>query len=469
VTNDQAVLDAVGAQPSRRLDETRTLIAIGDPARERLVLQLLAEAIEDGPPLRLVRRCLDVDDLVGSIQSGEIDAAIVSADLHGFGEDVLRTLAQVRIPLVLWGVNSGVAATEALDGTRVVVLSREVDVAELRNAIAALTTTGGRLRRPSSSAAVTPSELERALMPGYAPLAPYAPGAARGGTVIALVGAPGGQGVSILAAGLTAALGQGGCAALVDLNLERPSQALALDLNPARNLYMVLHEAATRDDPSLWTRLLESELQLLDASVPGAVVLAGAPGGGLAAHVDADGVHRLLRHLTRHEQFVVMDVGSSLEGGTPFAAAHRAALDIADRVLVVTRSDVVALRRTAHLLDILRGFLECQEERLALVLNQHQRDRHHDWVEVARALRTTVAAVIPNDPRRVQAGLAAQRPLVAFGGNPRGSAGQALVELARQLRVATNVQPANAASRSIRLGFTWPRTLWPLAWQGRRP
>ena len=82
--------------------------------------------------------------------------------------------------------------------------------------------------------------------------------------VIALVGAPGGQGVSVLAAGLTAALSRKGSAALVDLNLERPSQALALDLNPARNLYMVLHEAGTQDDPTLWARLLESELQMLD-------------------------------------------------------------------------------------------------------------------------------------------------------------------------------------------------------------
>ena len=469
MTNERAVLDSMGARPSRRLDETRTLIAIGDPARERLVLQLLAEAVDDGPPLRLVRRCLDADDLLGSIQSGEIDAAIVSADLHGFGADVLRALAQVRIPLVLWGVNNRVAATEALDGTRVTVLPREVDVAALRDAIAALTTSGGRLRRPSSSPAVPPAELERVLISGHSALAPHAPSAAQGGTVIALVGAPGGQGVSILAAGLTVALSRHGTAVLVDLNLERPSQSLALDLNPARNLYMVLHEADTRDDPSLWTRLLESELQPIDASVPRAVVLAGAPGGWLAAHIRADGVHQLLRHLTGCEQSVVVDVGCTLDGATPFGAAHRAALDIADRVLVVTRSDLVGLRRTAQLLDFMRGFLDCHEQRLALVLNQHQRDRHHDPVEVARALRTTVAGVIPNDPGRVQAALAAQRPLAAFGGIRRGSAARALVELARQLRVATNVQPASAANRPIRISFNWPRTLWPLAWQGRRP
>ena len=161
----------------------------------------------------------------------------------------------VRIPLVLWGVYSGIAARGPLDGTRVTVLPREVEITEVRTAITALTTSGSRLRRPSASPAVPPADLERVLIPGHSALAPHAPSAAQGGTVIALVGAPGGQGVSMLAAGLTAALGRKGPAALVDLNLERPSQALALDLNPARNLYMVLHEAGAQNDSALWARL----------------------------------------------------------------------------------------------------------------------------------------------------------------------------------------------------------------------
>jgi Flp pilus assembly CpaE family ATPase len=290
------------------------------------------------------------------------------------------------------------------------------------------------------------------------------------GTVFALVGAPGGQGVSVLAAGLTAALSRRASAALVDLNFERPSQSLALDLNPARNLYMVLHEGRTRDDPGVWARLLEPELQPLDASVPQAVVLAGPPGGGLVANVGADGVSYLLRQLASYERFVVADVGCALDGGSPAAAAHRAALAAADRVFVVSRSDLVGLRRGAQLLEALRGMLhEPSEDRVALLLNQHDSRYHHDAVEVARALRTPVAAVIPNDARRVDAALAAQRPLVAFGGTGRGSAARALVDLARQLDGAENARSPRAASRPVRVSFNWPRTLWPMAWQGRRP
>lgn len=245
-------------------------------------------------------------------------------------------------------------------------------------------------------------------MPADSSLAPRRTRAAAG-TLIALVGACGGPGVSVLAAGLAAALSREVSAALVDLNLEQPSQALALDLNPARNLYMVLHEVGAREDPALWARYLESELQPLGTSLPRAVVLAGAPSTALAATIDADGVRGLLRHLSRLERFVVADVGSALSGGTPSAAAHRAALETADRVFVVARSDLLGLRRAAHVLDLLRGLLDDHEHRLSLLLNQHESNHHHDRVDVARALRTSVAAVIPNDPQRVHAALADER------------------------------------------------------------
>jgi Flp pilus assembly CpaE family ATPase len=460
----QAVVDGITA----RLDETRTLIAIGDPARERVVLQLLAETLEDGPPLRLVRRCLAAEDLVGSVQAGEVDAAIVSADLHGFGIDAVQALAHGRMPLVLWGVNSG-TAPEGLDAARVTILPRDVALAELRHAIRGLASTGGRLRRPSAAGATHAAELERVVLAAQSAVAPQSHDVAPSGTVIGLVAAPGGQGVSVLAAGLTAALSRKASAALVDLNFERPSQSLALDLNPARNLYMVLHEGGTRDDGRLWARLLESELQPLDASLPGAVVLAGAPGGGVVANVGADGVRYLLRQLASYQQFVVADVGCTLDGGSPAVAAHRAALEAADRVFVVTRSDLVSLRRAAQLLEALRCMLhEPAQDRVALLLNQHDTRHHHDAVEIARAFRTPVAAVIPNDARRVHAALAAQRPLVAFGGTGRGSAARALVDLARQLDRPEQVRSPRAASRPMRVGFNWPRAFWPIAWQGRR-
>jgi Flp pilus assembly CpaE family ATPase len=162
------------------------------------------------------------------------------------------------------------------------------------------------------------------------------------------------------------------------------------------------------------------------------------------------------------------DVGSALDDHTPVAAAHRAALETADRVFVVARSDLVGLRRAAQVIKCLRAIIDRPRDRLGLVLNQHKGHYHHDPVAVARAFRTTIAAVIPDDPKASQAALAAQRPLVAFGRTGRGSAAGALLALARTIENATVPETAPGASRARRIGLAWPPTLWPLAWQWRR-
>jgi Flp pilus assembly CpaE family ATPase len=229
---------------------------------------------------------------------------------------------------------------------------------------------------------------------------------------------------------------------------------------------MVVHEAGTRDDRRAWARLLEAELQPLDPSVPRGVVLAGAPSRNLAAAVRPDGARQLLRQLSSHYQFVVVDAGSDLDPASP-TSAQCVVLEVADRLFVVARADVVGLRRAATLLECLRGIVKSPDRRLALVLNRHQARHHHDAVEVARALRATVAAVIPDDPDRTNAALAAQRPLVAFGGTPRRSAARALGQLASSIEAAT---PADAVGTGdSRARPAWRRRLGLFNPRGRRP
>ena len=427
-----------------RLDQTRAVIAVGDPHRERLVLQVFADAAEDGSPLRIVRRCLDADDLLGSIRRSEADLAVVSADLHGLGTEALRGLIESRVSLLLWATTSAIP-DDLSDRATVVILPGEAEIPELRAALGSLVRAGGRLRRPAPPPVARRPQPE-ADAPQQAGLAAASvPATGVAGAILALVGAPGGQGVSTICMGLAAALSRTASAALVDLDLHSPSLALALDLNPARNLYMVLHEAGTRADPGLWSRLLEAELQPLDPDAPRGVVLAGAPGNSLAAAVRPDSAQQLLRQLAGHYRYVVVDVGSTVDpaGAT---AAQRAVLETADRVFLVARADLVGLRRAATLLESLRGIVDRADARLALVLNRHQARHHHDAVDVARALRATVAAVIPDDPNRAHAALAAPRPLVAFGGTPRGSAARALAELARSIDTATPAGDAATGS-----------------------
>jgi Flp pilus assembly CpaE family ATPase len=270
--------------------------------------------------------------------------------------------------------------------------------------------------------------------------------------IVALIGPLGGPGVSTSAGGLTSALGQTAMVALVDFDLRAPSLALAFDLNPALNLYMVLHETNGSDDPRIWADALAAELQPLDEESPGARVLVGAPSVGLASAVEPDSVRDLLVHLAAQEQFVVVDLGAECDAHTVPGAAQHAVLELADRILVVSRADVLGLGRTRALLDRLRGVVSRPDERLALVLNRHQPRHHHDDIEVARAFRTSVAAVIPDDPAGVQAALAAQRPLGALGRGRRAPAARALFRLAREISNAGR-QPMSAAP--ARRGEHW--------------
>jgi len=424
-------------------------VAIGDAFRERLVLEAVGLAAESDAALRVVRRCLDAGDLLTMMRDDEADVLIVSADLHGLGPDAVRALSEARQPVLL------VAATadrsdqfEALRGAPVTVLPHNIDSAGLRLALETAVRTGGRLRRPAALlAAAQRAQPEADVLPPAGALGPPAPLAHVAGTILAVVGPSGGHGVTTVAIGLAAGLSRAASVALIDLNLVVPTLALALDLNPARNLYMVLHEAGPRRDPTLWSSLLEAELQSLDRATPRGVVLAGVPGSSLAADVGPDGVRHLLRELARHERFVVADVGTNLDASTSVGAAHRAALEAADRVLVVARADVIGLRRASALLGRLRGIFGGSPDRLCLVLNRHQPRHHHDAIEVARALHTTVAAVIPDDPAGVQATIAAQRALVAFGGTRRGSAARAIVELAAAIEAASSVRALSGQAR----------------------
>jgi MinD-like ATPase involved in chromosome partitioning or flagellar assembly len=236
---------------------------------------------------------------------------------------------------------------------------------------------------------------------------------------------------------------------LVDANLLEPSLSVALDLNPALNVSMIVHEAPGAD-PARWAEALSGELQPLDAASTQAVVLCGAPKPGLRAALGTAFLEMLLQQLRLHYAWIVADLGDRLDEGSPAGAGHRAILAAADRVLVVATPDLVGLRRAASLIELLRAQLgETASARVALVLNRHDRRHHHDPVEVAQALGVAVAAAIPDDRQALQRALADQRPVVAFGRGRRGSAARALLDLAQLVERGSPGLPAAASGLPI--------------------
>jgi len=84
-----------------RINLARAIVAVGDPTRERLVLEALANSPSGDAVFQIARRCLDADDLMHSVQSGDAEVAVVGVDLHGLSTPVIRALAHSRLPLVL--------------------------------------------------------------------------------------------------------------------------------------------------------------------------------------------------------------------------------------------------------------------------------------------------------------------------------------------------------------------------------
>src|SRR5262249_37296381 len=149
----------------------------------------------------------------------------------------------------------------------------------------------------------------------------------------------GAPGRTTVATNLAAALGRTAPTVLVDADLSGPSVAACLDADPTRNLYMLAHaEPAT---PREWQRALGQETQPLGAFSPHASVLCGAPKPEMRRGVSERFLVFLLAELRARYRFVVADIGADLHGAD--TALHRAAVGLADRILLVAAADLVGL------------------------------------------------------------------------------------------------------------------------------
>jgi Flp pilus assembly CpaE family ATPase len=258
---------------------------------------------------------------------------------------------------------------------------------------------------------------------------------------VAVAGGPGSPGRTTVALGLAAAIGCARSAVLVDLDMTGPSVAACLDADPTRNLAILAH--AEPSGPGAWAHALAQEVQPIGHGSRWGAVLCGLPKRQLRPVVSAPFVERLVAELRRSYAWVVLDLGPDLLGAD--ATVHRLAVGQADKVLVVASSDLVGLRRGRDALALLEEQLGVPRERLALVLNRHDRRHHQGRAEIEWALGWPAAALVPHDHDACQRALALQRPLVLAEG---GRAARALVDLAERLHGGRlHVPPAPRPAR----------------------
>lgn len=264
----------------------------------------LAE-IEADPSLILVRRCVDVADLLASVSTHRIDAALLAVDSPGLDGSVVERLIDL-------GVRP--CAVEA-DGT-----SLGIDHAAHL----------GRL-----------SEI------GTVPIAPREAGG-EPGSLVAVWGPTGAPGRSSLAVSIAAAATAGGHrTALVDADVYGGSIGQLLGVLDEVSGVMAACRDVNRGHPdAIATHLL--------ALGPRWNLLTGVPRADMWNHLRPDALETVLRTLRQDHDLVIVDCGFGVDAGPGSPPSRdqvtRRLLDVADDVLAIGRVDPVGLARLVRAL-----------------------------------------------------------------------------------------------------------------------
>jgi MinD-like ATPase involved in chromosome partitioning or flagellar assembly len=276
-------------------------------------------------------------------------------------------------------------------------------------------------------------------------------------SIIAIASGHGSPGRTLIALNLAVALGAVAPTVLVDADVAGPSVAAYHDLDPTRSLFMIAH--ADPQTPREWDRAIAEETQPLGPQSPRGVALCGVPKPEMRAGISAAFFERLLGELRQRYRFVVLDVGADLLGQETIL--HRLALGVSDQVLFVAAADLIGLWHARVGLGVLGRALGLDGGRIALVINRHDRRYHHQRDEIAWALGQPVAALLPDDPSRVQKALLRQQPVVL---DRRSRVGRQLLDLAERVHGGTIIlppEPGRARRFDVLRRIALPRVRWP--------
>lgn len=183
---------------------------------------------------------------------------------------------------------------------------------------------------------------------------------------------------------------------LGELGAGVPALALALDLHPRYTI---------NDVRQNWERLDSTMMrQTLHEHPAGVAVLTHPPELLCAEPLEPQAMRGILMLLKSMFDYVVIDLGHSLD------AAMVAALALADKVVVVTRLDVPALRLTRRLVCQLKG-KGVAPGKLRLIANRYGQGKQIGLKQAEEAVGIPVAESIPDDATTLNAALNSGMPL----------------------------------------------------------
>jgi len=386
------------------------------------------------------RLCASIRDLEQVISTRAAEVAVVASQLNAIPYPNLVALAHRGMRLVVMAPDPTDRQWDDFPGGLVIGTDPNAEV--LAFALAGdRTSITARRQRQAAQSRSSPSRLPLGAVTGAsAAISASRRPSAKRGVVIAVAGAYRPSGKSLVAAGLTCALGVPGPAVLVDANMRFGTTPFTLGMSNGQNLCQLADKCL--DSEGAWDAALLAELQPMREPTQ-AMVLAGVPRPSMRGRVTEGFYERLVEALAERFPFVVLDTS-----GEGWAAADWSidgvSLRLADRILLVIRPDVqgVALAREA-----LREW--GRRDRIGLVLNQAGQRGMENRAEIEMVLGLGVVAVIPHDPKGVDAARRRRRPIVC---QAKATAGGPLLDLATRLHgggpivLPPDVEPASSPS-----------------------
>lgn len=390
-------------------------------------------ALTSRPGIVVLKRCMDVTDLLANASAGQAQVALVSLDAPGLDASAVAHLArhQVRPVAVAATARDGVLQRARQLGIPAVVDDRQLD------RLADVVLAAGREQPSPPNPATVPRATEGL------------------GQAVAVWGPTGAPGRTTIALGIAGELAQRGADPLV-LDVDPWGGAVAQHLGVLDEVSGLLACARFGGSGELAGRYPGLQLQ-----VAGLRVVTGLPRADRWAEVRPGTVERLV-DLGRRQGQVVLDTGFCLEedpaadyAGRPGRNAMTlAAVSHADTVVVVGSADPVGLSRLARGLTELR---EVTEGRPVHVVVNRWRSRL-GWAEadvanlVAGFANLAGLHFVPEDRDAADRALLAGRTLAELGDSPLRRAMSGLVD---------SLFPASAAParRTLRLHRTTGRAL----------
>jgi len=383
--------------------------------------------LNEHPGVVVLKRCVDLDDLLAAASAGQAQVAVVGAELPGLDAAVVDQLRQYGVRAVAVAADDDVARARAhrIGIDAVVAVDR---IEELATSV--VHEPGPALTGPPTMPPVTADQR-----------ATPAPPAPRTGRVIAVWGPGGAPGRTTLATALAAELARRRLTTLL-VDADPYGGAVAQQLGVLDEVSGLLSAARLVAAGSIDERFPTVQRQLSDHLR----VITGLPRPDRWVEV-RPGALGVIVEQARREAQVVLDTGFSLEQDPVTDIGTRPerngltveALEAADEVLLVGSADPVGLARLARAVAEAHELLPAPV--LRLVVNRMRPTlgwRESDVESMLAGFGPTVGVhFLPDDQPAVDRALVAGRTLVESGESPLTRAVAGLVDAMAGARTAT--------------------------------